>query len=165
VSGGGLGAFGVEVVRKMEDLGMIIDVSHLSEDGFWDVIKLTKKDTPIFATHSNCKAICDHPRNLTDEQIRIIIERNGFIGLNLYPDFLGGDDLELVIKHAAHIIGLSGEHALGFGFDFDGVDKLPKGIAGIENAPLIIEKLRKHFDDDLVRKMCGGNLVSKIKNL
>ena len=161
--GGGLKAFGIEVVRRMEELGMMIDVSHLSEDGFWDVVRHTKKSTPIFATHSNCKAICDHPRNLTDEQIKLIIERKGFIGLNLYPDFLGGNDIELIVAHAKHIIALGGEDVLGFGFDFDGVDKLPEGINGIENAHLIIEKLSEHFDEPLLRKICGENLISKIK--
>ena len=160
--GGGLKDFGVEVVRRMEELGMIIDVSHLSEDGFWDVVKHTKKETPVFATHSNCKAICDHPRNLTDEQIKIIIERDGFIGLNLYPSFLGGYALDLAIDHVKHIIELGGEDVLGFGLDFDGVDKLPTGINGIENAPLVIDKLKEHFDEQLVRKICSENLIGKV---
>ncbi|MCL2740205.1 MAG: membrane dipeptidase [Oscillospiraceae bacterium] len=159
----GLKNFGIKVVQKMEDLGMLIDVSHLSEDGFWDVVKHTKKGTPIFATHSNCKAICNHPRNLTDEQIKIIIERNGFIGLNVYPPFLGGDDISLIAEHAAHIISLGGEDCLGLGLDFDGVDKLPKSIHGIENAPIIIEKLSQHFDENLLRKILSENLIGKMK--
>jgi len=162
---GGVGAkdlplkeFGLEVLKALEQKGMFIDVSHLSEKGFWSVMENTFEATPIFATHSNAKTVCDHPRNLTDKQIKAIIKRNGYIGINLYPKFLGGDSLELMTNHIKHIISLGGEKVLGFGCDFDGVDDLPKGINGVESFDVIIKELEKHFDNEFVADICGRNL-------
>jgi len=150
--------FGVKVLKTMEQKGIFIDVTHLSENGFWSVIENTEETTPILATHSNAKAICDHPRNLTDEQIKAIVKRNGYIGINLYPKFLGGDSLTLMIKHIKHIISLGGEKVLGFGCDFDGVDELPQGIKGVENFDAIIKELDKFFNNEFVADICSKNL-------
>jgi len=155
----GLTPFGIEVLHKMEQLGMFIDVSHLCEKGFWDVIKHTKAETPLFASHSNCQAICAHPRNLTDEQIRAIIKRKGFMGLNLYTPFLGGNNLSQINKHIKHIIALGGEDVIGFGCDFDGADELPKGINGIENIDKIIKRIKNTFGMEITEKICGKNLL------
>ncbi len=130
--GDGLTPFGIEVVKRMNSLGMIVDVSHLSEKGFWDVCKYSTM--PFVASHSNAKAICNHPRNLSDEQINEIISRNGVIGINLYDSFLSDDgsaDINQVISHIEHIMSLGGENSIGIGTDFDGVPKCAKGLENV----------------------------------
>jgi len=132
-SDGGLTDFGKEVVREMNRLGMIIDVSHLNEAGFWDVMKITK--TPVIASHSNAYEICKHPRNLTDKQISALVDMNGYIGLNLYSDFLNDENADItdVLRHIEYFEKFGAIDILGLGCDFDGVDKLPNGIAGVED--------------------------------
>lgn len=130
----GLTEFGREVVSKMNELGILADVSHLHEKAFWDVVRVTKK--PVIASHSNAKSICAHRRNLTDEQIREIINMHGYVGLNFCPDFLadgGNADILDIARHAEHFLELGGEKCIGFGADFDGIDKLPKGVGGCES--------------------------------
>lgn len=127
--GGGLTDTGKEIVCEMERLGIIIDVSHLSDQGFQDVLQLTKK--PFVASHSNARALCGHPRNMTDEMIRALADRGGCMGLNFYQDFLqtgeaqneavqGG--LADLVRHAKHIVNVGGVEILGLGSDFDGID-------------------------------------------
>ncbi|GHV16742.1 peptidase [Clostridia bacterium] len=154
----GLTEFGREVVREMVKMGMIIDVSHLSERGFWDVLEETNGATPIFATHSNCKKLAEHPRNLTDEQIKTIIHTGGFIGLNFYPDFLGEKKKEDITRHAAHFLELGAEDSLGFGADFDGVDCLPNGIEGLESMGDYARDLEREFGAKVAEKIAGENL-------
>lgn len=162
----GLTDFGKEVVRKMNKMGMIIDVSHLSDNGFYDIATLSK--TPFFATHSNCRSICNNKRNLTDEQIKYIIKTDGFIGLNFYPDFLSHKEATItdVIKHAEHILSLGGEDVLGFGADFDGVDRLPLGISGVENMTGIADAFCKMgYSQNLINKVFFGNLTKKVQQI
>lgn len=119
----GLKPFGIEVVEKMNELGMLVDVSHLSEGGFWDCIKYSK--APIVASHSNAKALCSHPRNLTDDMLRALAENGGVTGLNFYPAFLVENGLasnEDIAKHALHMINVAGEDIVAIGTDFDGYD-------------------------------------------
>lgn len=126
---GGLTDVGKEIVLEMEKLGIIVDVSHLSDQGFYDVLQLTKE--PFVASHSNARALCNHPRNMTDEMIRALAERGGCMGLNFYRDFLqtklsenekiqGG--LMDLVRHAKHITDVGGMEVLGLGSDFDGID-------------------------------------------
>lgn len=165
--GSGLTGFGAEVVRGMNRLGMIIDVSHLSEKGFWDVARISSK--PFIASHSNARKLCSNTRNLTDEQIKEIIRINGCIGLNFYPDFLNNDgksSIKDIVKHADYILSLGGENVLGFGSDFDGVDRLPCGISGAESYPDIInEFLRMGYSEELVKKICFGNFFRVFKEI
>lgn len=130
---GGLTPFGREVLSEMNRLGMLIDVSHASEQGFWDILKSSR--CPVFASHSNSCSVCAHPRNLKDEQIRAIAEQGGVIGLNLYPLFLSGQTAELsdCIRHIRHIMQIGGEACIGLGSDFDGVERLPWGMQGVED--------------------------------
>lgn len=163
----GLTVFGKDVVREMNRLGMLIDVSHLSEKGFWDVADLSSK--PFIASHSNSRSICSHPRNLTEEQIKEIIRINGCIGLNFYSDFLSDNEecsITDIIKHAEHILSLGGENSLGFGSDFDGMKSLPKGVSGVESYPDIInEFLRLGYSEELVRNICSDNFLRVIKEV
>lgn len=120
----GLKAFGKEAIAVMNDLGIIIDVSHLSDGGFWDIVKLSKK--PFVASHSNCRAIAPHPRNLTDDMIRALAEKGGVMGLNFCGPFLNEDTagresrIPQMIKHLKHMINVGGIDVAAIGTDFDG---------------------------------------------
>ncbi|MDE7031191.1 MAG: dipeptidase [Lachnospiraceae bacterium] len=121
----GLTRKGFLFVERMEELGMIIDVSHLSDAGFWDVANHTKK--PFVASHSNARALCGHARNLTDAMIRKIADRGGVIGLNYYGCFLNETNdsyssAARMAEHARHIVNVGGAECLGLGSDFDGID-------------------------------------------
>lgn len=119
----GLSDFGREAVEEMNRLGMLVDVSHLSDGGFWDVARISKK--PFVASHSNARALCGHPRNLTDEMIRAVGEAGGVIGLNQCPEFLypysGENRLEDMVKHLLHIRKVGGREVAALGSDFDGI--------------------------------------------
>ena len=136
-SGKGLTAFGRAVVREMNDLGMLVDVSHLSERGFWDAMKVSTQ--PLIASHANCRALCDHPRNLTDAQIRAVAGQGGVIGVTFVPDFLGGEtpSVDNVLDHIDHMIAVGGEDCVGLGSDFDGTKELPAGLADCTGLPLL----------------------------
>ncbi len=133
----GLTDFGKLAVRGMSERGIVPDVSHLNERGFFDVADVL--DTPFVASHSNCSAVFEHPRNLTDEQIKIIVERGGLIGLNLFNEFLGGDGgCDTVYAHLSHILDLGGEKTAAIGSDFDGCDINPE-LAGVEKMGTLYE--------------------------
>lgn len=159
--------FGIDVINKMEQLGMIIDVSHLNEGGFWSVVENVK--CPFVASHSNSKTICDNARNLTDEQIKIIIDRKGLIGINLYPPFLSNSKSVKIcdiLKHIEHILSLGGEDALVFGADFDGVDILPQEIKNVSSLQNIIYEMQKNnFSNDVIAKICYKNGKNALKTL
>lgn len=141
----GLTAEGISMLEKMEDIGIIVDVSHLSDKGFYDVLKYSKR--PFMASHSNARSICGHKRNLTDNMIESIIGRRGYIGLNLYPPFLSeninGCSADAV-EHAKHIFSLGGSDILGLGCDFDGIDCTPEDISDVSKLNVLAEK----FEED-----------------
>lgn len=123
----GLTPFGIRVVERMNELSMIVDVSHASDGVFWDVIKRSRR--PVAATHSNCRALADHPRNLTDEMLRALGEQGGVAGLNFYGPFLGTPEesrLEEMTAHVLHMIETGGEDLPAIGTDFDGFDGLKR---------------------------------------
>lgn len=142
--GGGLTEFGTACVKEMNRLGIAIDVSHLSEKGFWDVDKVS--DMPYIASHSNAKALCGNPRNLSDEQIKAVIRRQGCIGINFYPKFLTDKKkctIDDIYRHIDYFIELGGAQNIGFGSDFDGVENLPEQFYGIQNMQDILDGLEK----------------------
>jgi membrane dipeptidase len=157
--GGGLTQFGKEAVAMMEQLGILIDVSHLSEQGFWDVAESTKK--PFVASHSCVKALCAHPRNLTDAQISCLIQRRGGIGINFYPVFLSEDGtcgIEEILRHMEYILEMGGDDVLGIGSDFDGVSFLPEGMQGVQDIKgLILGMEAKGWDKKLQEKLLFSN--------
>lgn len=117
----GLKPFGIQVVEQMNQLGMIIDVSHLSDGGFWDVLRYSRK--PVVASHSNARSLCLHPRNLSDDMIRALAKNGGVAGVNLYPYFVnasGKATAEDVAKHVAYMYNVGGEELIAMGTDFDG---------------------------------------------
>jgi len=151
--GPGLTDFGKAAVRRMFGLGVIPDVSHLNEAGFWDVAKLaSEQEKPFWATHSNCASIRPHRRNLSDEQLRAVFESGGLVGINLYIDFLGGaGTAEDVARHLAHMVALGGENHVALGSDFDGCEVHPS-LAGIEKLEYLDGKLEKHGFSEAIRK-------------
>lgn len=153
---GGLTPFGFDVVREMERLGMIVDVSHLSPKGFRDVLRISRK--PFIASHSDAKAVYDHPRNLADWQFRELVGRGGLIGLNLYRGFVGGETpgLDALYRHAEHFLELGGENSLAIGADFDGSEPID-GVKGIEDMHLVYEKMVSRFGKPIADKIFYGN--------
>jgi membrane dipeptidase len=140
----GLTSFGRETISEMERLGMIVDVSHLNERTFWDVVEVTEK--PFVATHSNAIRVCGSPRNLTDQQIRTISERGGFIGLNFCSSFLndsGEASIHDVVRHALHIAEIGGAGVLAIGSDFDGIYDAPRGLEHIGKMGALSAAFRK----------------------
>ena len=109
---------GIKVLKAMEKCNMMLDVSHISDEGFFDVLKVYKK--PVCASHSNSRVVCNTRRNLTDEQIKAIINTGGVIGINFFPDFVG--ERETLLNHIEHIKDLGGNNNVGIGSDFDGID-------------------------------------------
>lgn len=118
----GLKPAGIEIVEEMNRLGMIVDVSHLGDDGFWDVVKHSK--VPFVASHSNSRALCGHTRNLTDEMLRALADKGGVTGINFCGDFLnpnGQSRVEDMVRHIRHIKNVAGMDCIGLGTDFDGI--------------------------------------------
>ena len=140
-TGGGLTDKGREYVKRAQQLGMLIDVSHISDEAFYDILDIT--DGPLVATHSNCRALQPVSRNLTDEMFCHICETDGLVGVNLYVPFLGDNaDIDRVCDHIFHYLSLdsSGKH-VALGGDLDGCDQLPTGIAGIQDYDKISQRL------------------------
>ncbi len=151
----GLTEFGKKAIKAMEKLNIIPDVSHLNQAGFWDVMENT--NNPIIASHSVSAAICDHPRNLTDDQFKAIMKRGGVVGLNLCESHLGEQSFECLQKHLEHYLSLGGEHTVAFGCDFDGTD-LPPEWGGIEVMEKIYEYFqRKNYEESLLDRLFFGN--------
>ena len=126
----GLTCAGRDFVREAQSLGLRIDVSHLSEFAFWDLVFMT--NAPILASHSNCRTLCDHSRNLSDDQLRAIAETGGTVGLNLYPPFLGQNaDFSLHRSHLEHMLRLCGEKHVALGGDLDGCEVLVDGFSHV----------------------------------
>ncbi len=164
----GLTQFGKSVVQEMNKLGMMIDISHISEKGFYDVLKTTC--APVMASHSNCYSICNHRRNLKDEQIKALIKNDGMMCINLYPPFLEENlndaTVDSVIKHIDYALSLGAENNLGLGSDFDGIDKTPKNIHSLKHYEKIFEKMQKlGYNIELVNKITYGNVVSFIQKV
>ncbi len=140
-TGGGLTAQGREYVREAQLLGMIVDVSHISDEGFYDIMDIT--DSPVVATHSNSQSVCGVDRNLTDDMFLQICKTNGVCGINLFSDFLGDRaDIDTVCDHIFHFLSLDpeGKH-IALGADFDGCERLPSGFNGIQDYPKLALRL------------------------
>lgn len=165
-TGGGLTSFGKAVVKEMNRLGMLVDVSHLSERGFWDVLSYTGK--PVAASHSNCRALCGHPRNLSDDQIKALASAGGVMGLCFYPDFVREKEagLEDLLDHAEHVAGLAGVDCLGLGSDFDGIEAPVAGLKDVTSLPLVTGGLLgRGFSESQVKKIIGGNFLRLLEQV
>lgn len=164
----GLKPFGIETVERMNELGMIIDVSHLSDGGFWDVMKYSKK--PVVASHSNARALCAHPRNLTDDMIRALAEKGGISGLNFYPVFMNGTRdgmIEDMVRHIEHMYYVGGEDFVAIGTDFDGYeDGEGSEIKHMGQMEYLYDALKKRkFNDSQIEKFWHKNVLRVIKEV
>jgi len=156
----GLKPFGIECVKKMNGLGIIIDVSHLNEAGFWDVDKMSER--PYMASHSNAYAITAHKRNLKDAQIKAIAEKGGIIGLNLYPYFLnntGNAGLSDILAHIKHMDELGVMGNIGLGCDFDGIEVTPKGFDNLSSLKTLSAELSGAYGDDISQGVMYRNFL------
>lgn len=157
--GRGLTNFGREIIELNNENRVFTDVSHLTEKAFWDVLQVAKY--PI-ASHSNAKAICPHVRNLTDEQIVAMIERNAPIHVVYFPLFLkaeGSAEIADVIKHIDHICALGGKHVIGLGSDFDGIDLKVTGLESAAQSQNLINELLKYYTEDDVKGFAYRNFL------
>ena len=158
LTGEGLSARGREFVKEAQRLGIAIDVSHLSDAAFWDLVDFTTK--PIVASHSNSRFCCNNARNLTDDQFKAIRDLGGVVGLNLYAPFLNGSgkaSFDDVRRHLEHWLALGGEKTVALGGDLDGCDVLPAGFAGIEDYLKLGESLAASFGEEQIAAMFTGN--------
>ena len=168
----GLSPFGKRLVAEMNRIGMLVDVSHISDSAFYDVLACSTK--PVVATHSSCRALADHPRNMTDDMIRELAARGGVIQINFYPVFLdsefaarfssSGDlDLErpsykLIADHIDHVVSLVGVDYVGIGSDYDGIEITPDGMEDISTMPKLFDELRSRgYSEEDLEKIAGGN--------
>lgn len=162
----GLKPFGIDVVKYMDELGMIVDVSHLSEGGFYDVARYCSK--PFVASHSCARALCNHRRNLTDDQLRILGGKGGFVGVNFERSFLQegseGATFEQIRDHLLYMKNKAGMEAIGFGSDFDGIETNGE-LVDYTGFPRLIEYLEDSFTDDEIDMMCNLNAKRIIKDV
>ena len=163
----GLKEFGIDAIAKMNDLGIIIDVSHLSDGGFYDVAKYTKK--PFVATHSNARNASPHQRNLTDDMIKVLAEKGGVTGLNFAPQFMDLDvnathtPVSNIIRNAKHIVNVGGIDVLGLGTDFDGIGGTQE-ISDSSMLPQLWDAFAKAgFHESEIEKIAYGNVMRVIK--
>lgn len=163
----GLSAEGRELIKEMEDLGIIVDVSHLNEKSFWDVIDISSK--PIIASHSNAYSLCDHIRNLKDEQIEAIKDTNGTIGINFCVGFLSSKlnkdeiTLENIKNHIDHVVEKAGINHVSFGSDYDGAT-VPTTIKDISYYPKLTNYLLENgFSDSELNKIMKDNFIRVMK--
>lgn len=161
-TGPGLTEAGERLVKRCNELGILIDLSHMNEAGFWDIARLS--GAPLVATHSNAHAICPHARNLTDKQLHAIRDSGGMVGLNLATAFLRADGrmlpevpFEVLMRHLDHLLGILGEDHVGLGSDYDGA-VVPGQLASVADLPKLVDAMRLHgLGEPLIEKLCTGN--------
>lgn len=157
-SGKGLTQFGKDAVKLMNELDMVVDVSHLSDAGFEDVANLSAK--PFVASHSCSRRLCGHPRNLTDEMFTVIRDHGGLVGINFSRGFLEINEnatIDDILRHTEHFLSLGGENTVCMGSDFDGTD-MPDGVTGVESMGDVYERfLRANYSEELLQKIFWGN--------
>jgi membrane dipeptidase len=159
-NGGGLTDFGKALGSEMNNLDILIDVSHLSEQGFWDICRLSEK--PFIASHSNAKALCGHHRNLTNDQLKALGEKGGVAGININPPFLrdgadAGTGIDDVCRHLEHMIKHAGENGVGIGTDFDGISTVPAGLEDASKLPGFRDAVIKRFGAEITEKVFFEN--------
>ncbi len=157
---GGVSRFGHDVIREMNDCGLMVDLSHAAEKSFYDALQASR--TPVVCSHSNCRALCDHPRNLTDGQLRDIAECGGVVQITLYPGFLrtqGEATVMDAVRHLEHAIDIAGIDHVGIGTDFDG----DGGVRGMADASEMTNFTRllmeRNFSERDIEKIWGGNWI------
>ena len=161
-TGSGLTELGIALVKRCNDLKIMIDLSHLNEAGFWDVAR--HSNAPLVATHSNVHSITQHSRNLTDKQLRAIADSDGMVGLNFATAFLREDGkmladvpLSQMLKHLDYLIEILGEDRVGLGSDYDGA-VMPEKLADLSDLPNLRQAMKDHgYDEKIIKKICHEN--------
>lgn len=157
----GLSEDGRMVIEQMQAIGMLLDVSHLSDKTLWDAAEWSC--APLIASHSNCRALCNNKRNLTDEQIKHIAYTGGIVGINFYPNFLNDSkmaDINDVIKHIEYICSLVGSQYVCIGSDFDGIENTPRGLEDTSKIINIFEMLgRLNYSDKDITNISSANFL------
>ena len=174
----GLTALGKKLVKKMQQLGMLVDVSHLNEKSFWEVVDIA--EAPIMASHSNCYALCQHPRNLKDDQVKAIADVGGMIGVNAWPDFVHDEfpSAEKLMEHVAHLADKVGCEHVAFGFDFcdflsegtvndlNGKHRETKHLESVEKVPGLIDLMRqKGFHEKEMQAIAYENMFKRFQSV
>ena len=166
VTGGGLTEKGREYVKEAQRLGMLVDVSHISDEGFWDIMDCTQ--APIVATHSNSRAIWEHSRNLTDEMFRAICRTGGVAGINQFGEFVGTNStLDTVCDHIFHFMDLdpSGRH-IALGGDLDGCSYFSQGFEGIQSYPALADRLlERGMSETTIRDIFWNNALNVLRSV
>lgn len=160
----GLSKKGIDLAEKAMKKGILLDVSHISDKGFWDIQKIAEKyEKPFVATHSNVRNLCDHKRNLNDKMIKALSDSGGVAGMNMYSCFLNNNceaGLDDVTRHIEYICALTGPSHVGFGCDFDGIDKDKSALPGPEALNSVLEKLLQlNYPESDVIKIAGSNFI------
>lgn len=162
----GLSEFGKEVVREMQRIGMLVDVSHVSDETFFATLEVAR--APVIASHSSARAVADHRRNLSDDMLRALAKNGGIAMANFFPGFIdptrkdnpSTTPLSVLIDHIDHMVKIAGIDHVGLGSDFDGIPTLPVGLTGIDQLPNITrELLARNYSEDDVRKILGENFL------
>jgi membrane dipeptidase len=156
----GVKPFGIAVIERANELGMVVDLAHLSYHGFWRALGVCRK--PVLVSHGNCHALCPHVRNLRDEQLKALAEYDSVLGISFVPAFLSGKaekSIEDVLQHIDYGVGVAGIDHIGIGSDFDGVETLPQGIDGCLFLSYLAEALDKRGYTDIdIHKIMGDNV-------
>jgi membrane dipeptidase len=160
----GLTPAGFDLVERCNDLGIVLDVSHINPAGFWDLIKASRD--PILATHSSVKAVSAHVRNLDDDQIKALADKGGTIGINFANGFLDPSmkweadaDMDTIVGHFAHIVNLVGDEHVSFGTDFDGAG-IPSVVKDATGLPAVCRALKAlGYGDGSMERICNGNFL------
>ncbi|MCP3739176.1 dipeptidase [Rossellomorea sp. BNER] len=158
----GITKFGKEVIQFLNDKKIWTDVSHLCEKSFWDTLEIAKY--PI-ASHSNTYALCEHPRNLKDEQIQALLAKNGVIGVTFVPKFLTKKNkatINDIIRHIDYICSLGGKDQVGLGSDFDGISETVEGLSSYKDYSLLINELQKQYSEEQVHKILYKNFFNRL---
>lgn len=164
VTGGGLTDLGRVYVREAQRLGIVVDVSHISDEAFYDIMDIT--EAPVIATHSNSRSLCPHSRNLTDDQFRQIVKTGGVAGINQYAAFLGENpDLDTVCDHILRFLELDPTgKSVALGGDLDGCDELPAGFGGVQDYPKLSQALaNRGVSESMVMDIFWNNALRLMK--
>ena len=163
-TGGGLTDQGREFVKEAQRLGMLIDVSHISDEGFWDIMDIT--NAPVIATHSNSRSVWGESRNLTDDMFRAIVKTGGLAGFNMCAEFIGeAPTLDTACDHILHFMELdpTGKH-IALGGDLDGIDHMPEGFTGVQDYTKFADRLlQRGLDEHTVMDIFWNNAFGAVQ--
>ena len=162
----GLTAFGKKVIREMNSLGMLIDLAHINRQGFFDALKIS--GDPVVVSHANSRAVCDHPRNLADDQLRALKEIDGVIGMSCCPEFVDSRyaTIDKLLDHFVHVAEVAGVDHLGMGADFDGIEDVIPGLEDVTGLPRLVEELSKRgFNREEIDKITHKNFIRVLRKV